>query len=154
MKASNVLMLVLIALALIAAGYLVATQVDIHFFMPEVAAERSVVVDNLFRFMLGVATVVFLLVEGALVYAVFRFRRREGDDSDGKLVHGSNLLEFIWLLIPAIIVAVISVYSYNVLTEIEQPSDQPLVIEVIARQFAFETRRHPRSNLHRRGYAD
>jgi cytochrome c oxidase subunit 2 len=131
-------MLVLITLVLVAAGYLVATQVDIRIFMPEVAAERSVVVDNLFRFMLGVATVIFLLVEGALVYAVFRFRRREGDESDGKPIHGSNLLEFLWLLIPAIIVAVISVYSYNVLTEIEQPSDDPLVVEVLARQFVFE----------------
>lgn len=138
MKASKVIILFLVALALVAAGYLVATQVDISFLMPEVAAERSVLVDDLFRFMLGVATVIFLLVEGALVYAVLRFRRREGDDSDGKPVHGNNMLEIIWLLIPAIIVAVISVYSYNVLTEIEQPSEEPLVVEVIARQFTFE----------------
>jgi cytochrome c oxidase subunit 2 len=137
-KASNVILLVFIALVLIAAGYLVATQVDVSFLMPEVAAERSVVVDNLFRFMLGVATVIFLLVEGALVYAVVRFRRREGDESDGKPTHGNNLLEFIWLLIPAIIVGVISVYSYNVLTEIERPADEPLVVEVVARQFVFE----------------
>lgn len=138
MKASNILLLVLISLALLAAGYLVATQVDTSFLMPAVAAERSVVVDNLFRFMLGVATVIFLLVEGALVYAVLRFRRRQGDTADGKPMHGNNLLEIIWLVIPAIIVAVISVYSYNVLTEIEQPGDQPLVVEVVARQFVFE----------------
>ena len=53
-------------------------------------------------------------------------------------MHGNNVLEMIWLLIPAIIVAVISVYSYNVLTEIEQPAEQPLVVEVVARQFVFE----------------
>jgi heme/copper-type cytochrome/quinol oxidase subunit 2 len=39
--------------------------------------------------LVGIATVIFLIVEGGLVYAVLRFRRRKGDDA-GDAYHGNN----------------------------------------------------------------
>jgi cytochrome c oxidase subunit 2 len=134
----TILTVIVISLVLITIGYLVATQVDLSALLPEQASSRSVVVDKLFRTLMGIATAIFLLVEGALVYAVIRFRKAPDDESDAVPIHGNNTLEIIWTFVPAVIVAVIGVYSYRVLTEIERPSEQPLVIEVVGRQFFWE----------------
>lgn len=138
MRERTILTVVVVALVLITIGYLVATQMDLSALMPAQASSRSVLVDRLFRILMGVAVVIFLLVEGALIYAVLRFRKPPEDESDAAPIHGSNTLEIIWTLIPAVIVAVIGVYSYRVLTEIERPSEQPLVVEVVGRQFFWE----------------
>ena len=90
----------IVGIGLIAAGFAVATQANV---MPPEASTRAVAVDQLFRILLGVSTVIFLLVEGALVFAVLRFRRRPGDDRPGPAIHGNTSLEILWTLIPAAI---------------------------------------------------
>jgi cytochrome c oxidase subunit 2 len=127
-------------------GFLVATRVDLSSLMPAQASAGSVLIDRLFNFMMGIAVVIFLLVEGALVYAVIRFRRRAGDDTEGPKIHGNNTLEVVWTLIPAIIVIVISIYSYRVLTQIEEPADSPLVVRVVGQQFIW-TFEYPESGV-------
>lgn len=131
----SILALILISFALLAVGYLAATQLDL---LPDLTAGRAVEVDSLFRIMIGIATVVFLVVEGALVYAIIRFRKREGEEGDGKPYHGNNTLEAIWTVIPAIIVIAIGLMSFNVLSSIERTDTDELVVEVIGKQFVWE----------------
>lgn len=138
MRERSIFGLIIVTIALIAVGYLTATQVDFSGWLPFQASSRAVLVDRLFRLMMGIAVVVFLLVEGALLFAVIRFRRKAGDESEGKPIHGNNTLEVIWTLIPAVVVAVIGIYAYQVLTTIERQEGKPLVVRVIARQFAWE----------------
>jgi cytochrome c oxidase subunit 2 len=145
-KERTILAIVILALILVTIGYLVATSLDLSWLMPFQASSRAVLVDDLFRFMIAIAVVIFLIVEGALVFAVLRFRRRPGDDSDAAPVHGNNTLEIVWTLIPAVIVAVISVYSYQVLNEVERPGEDPIVVEIIGRQFFWEFR-YPESGV-------
>jgi cytochrome c oxidase subunit 2 len=140
LKTRNTITFILIGIFLIIIGYLVATTIDVSAILPIQASSSAVQIDRLFRVMLGIATAIFLLVEGGLIYAIFRFRRKRDDTGDGAPLHGNTLLEIIWTIIPAIIVVVISLYSYQVLTEIERPGVKPLVIEVIGKQFAWEFR--------------
>lgn len=135
MRERTIFALTVLTLVLLAAGYWVGSTADL---MPFQASTRSVAVDGLFRILLGVATVIFLIVEGALVYAVLRFRRRAGDERDAAPVHGNTGLEVVWTLIPAVLVTGISVYSFMVLSDIERPRDDALVVEVTARQFSWE----------------
>ncbi len=137
MRERTIFVLIVVALLLLGLGYWSATNLDL---MPQQASTRAVVVDQLFRILLGVATVIFLLVEGALVFAILRFRARPDDVSDAEPYHGNNSLEIIWTLIPALIVLVIGVYSFRVLTQIERQPDSPMVVEVIGRQFSWEFR--------------
>ena len=51
---------------------------------------------------------VFILVEGALVYAIFRFRGRP-DDAEPRQIHGNTTVEIIWTAVPALILAAIAV---------------------------------------------
>jgi cytochrome c oxidase subunit II len=134
-KERNYLLVIFAALILLIGGYLAATQLHL---MPFQASTRAVTVDRLFQLLLGITAVIFLLVEGALVYAALRFRRRPDDDSDAMPVHGNNALEILWTLIPAAIVVFVGVYSVQVLQEIERPEDNTMVVEVIGRQFNWE----------------
>jgi cytochrome c oxidase subunit 2 len=136
-KERTVFTLVIITIVVLTAGYLVATNLNL---MPEAASSRAGSVDQLARILIGISTVIFLLVEGALIYAVFRFRKRAGDDSDAIPIHGNNTLEIVWTFIPAIIVIFIAFYSFQVLADIEKPASNELVVEVVGRQFLWQFR--------------
>jgi cytochrome c oxidase subunit 2 len=88
-----------------------------HGLLPTAATDEAVLVDGLFNTMMIVSTGIFLLVEGILIYAAFRYRRRAGDHEDGPPVEGNVPLEILWTAIPAIIVLGISVYSFDVYNE-------------------------------------
>lgn len=137
MRERSIFAIVIVSMLLLVLGYLAATQLNL---MPAEASTRAVAVDGLFRVMVGTATVIFVLVEGALVYAALRFRRREGDDADAKPIHGNTPLEAVWTAIPAMIVVAIGFYAYQTLTVIEKPASDPLVVEVIGRQFIWQFR--------------
>jgi len=89
-----------------------------HGLLPTAASDEAVLVDGLFNTMMVVSTGIFLLVEGILIYAAFRYRRRAGDNEDGPPVEGNVPLEILWTAIPAIIVLGISVYSFEVYNDI------------------------------------
>jgi cytochrome c oxidase subunit 2 len=82
--------------------------------MPEQASLQAPLVDNFFNAMLTIGTALFIVVEGAIVYFLFRFRRKAGDDTDGIPLEGNLPLEAFWTAIPAIIVIGIGVYSVDV----------------------------------------
>ncbi len=138
MNRGRILAIAAISIALIAIGVYVAVAVDVSGILPRPGAQRAELVDQLFRVMLGVSAVIFLVVEGGLVYAVLRFRRQPGDQEDGPPIHGNTALEIVWTLIPVVIVVSISLYSYQVLTKSELPGENPLVIEVVGRQFSWQ----------------
>ncbi len=85
-----------------------------HGLLPIAASEEATEIDGLFNFMMTIATGLFLLVEGVLVYSLIKFRRRKGDTTDGPPVEGNVPLEIVWTAIPTIIVFILAVYSFDV----------------------------------------
>jgi cytochrome c oxidase subunit II len=88
-----------------------------HGLLPEQASEQAPLVDNFFNVMVTIATALFLVVQGAIVLFVIRYRRRAGDDTDGVPIEGSVPLEILWTAIPSIIVVGIGAYSVEVYAE-------------------------------------
>ena len=83
--------------------------------MPKEASVQAGLIDTLFNSMMVVATVIFLGVQGMLIYSMIRFRRRgEGDDGDGVPLYGDPGLEIFWTAIPTVLVLWLSIYSFNV----------------------------------------
>jgi cytochrome c oxidase subunit II len=74
----------------------------------------------LFNALLWVMVAVFVLVEGALVYAAIRFRRRPGQGLPNQ-VHGNTPLEVTWTIIPTILILALGAWSVLTLFELEQP---------------------------------
>ncbi|MBE9115700.1 cytochrome c oxidase subunit II [Lusitaniella coriacea LEGE 07157] len=85
-----------------------------HGLLPIAASEEALQVDGIFNFMMTIATGLFLLIEGALIFMIFRFRRNEGDETDGPHIEGNVPLEIVWTAIPAVIVFMIAIYSFEV----------------------------------------
>ncbi len=85
-----------------------------HGLMPVAASTDAPLVDGLFDIMMTIGTGLFLLVQGALVYSFFKFRRKPGDDTDGPYIEGNIPLEILWTSIPAVIVLGIAVYSFDI----------------------------------------
>ncbi len=111
-KGSTVLWIAAGFLLLVFGGLLIAELTPLLF--PPQASAQAQQVDDLFKFLLAVGAAIFLLVQGVLVVAVVRFRARRGDRSDGAPMHGNTTLEVVWTLIPAVIVLVITIYSFQV----------------------------------------
>lgn len=88
-----------------------------HGLMPEQASEQAALVDGLFNVMMMIGTALFLVVEGAIVFFLIKYRRRAGDDTDGIPVDGNLPLEALWTAIPAILVIGVGIYSVQVFQE-------------------------------------
>ena len=83
----------------------------------------------LFNAVLVMGGIVFVGVEGFIVYAIVRYRRR--DDRLPTQVHGNNLVEVIWTAIPTVIVLILFVLSTFTLNSISAHSEHPgVTIEV------------------------
>lgn len=90
----------------------------------------------LYWIMFGVAVVVLAIVVGALIWSGIKFRERPGVAA--QQVHGNNLLELAWTVIPTIIVVTFSILSFQrllVLNDVDTGAD--MTIKVHARQWTF-----------------
>lgn len=85
-----------------------------HGLLPLAASNDAGDVDELFNFMMTIATGLFLLVEGVLVYSLIVFRRKKGDTTDGPPIEGNVPLEIVWTAIPTVIVFILSIYSFEI----------------------------------------
>ena len=92
---------------------------------PEPATEVGKDVFNLYVIVLILAGIVFVGVEGFILYAVFRYRRQPGDDVLPEQLHGNTTVEIIWTLIPTVIVFLLFGFSMATLGDVEARSETP-----------------------------
>ena len=85
-----------------------------HGLLPEAASGDAREIDDLFDLMMTITTGLFLLIQGVLIFAAIRFRKRPDDETDGPPVDGNVRLEVTWTAIPTVIVLILSVYSFEV----------------------------------------
>jgi cytochrome c oxidase subunit 2 len=98
-------------------------------------------VDKLFYIILWVTAFFFVLTEAILVYNLFRASANPGGKST--YTHGNHQLEFIWTLIPALILLFIAYTQISAWERIKYVSRMPRpdqVMEVNARQFEWRVR--------------
>ena len=97
-------------------------------------------VDDVFMTTVRWAILVFVVVEGFLLYAIIKFRGKP-DDPEPKQFHGSTVLEIVWTAIPAVILVLIAVPTIRVIFETAKtPDDGALVVEVVGHQWWWEFR--------------
>jgi cytochrome c oxidase subunit II len=94
-------------------------------------------IDQLLTVMIVLSSFVFSLVMVMLFYALWKFKAKPGDESDGEPLHGNTRLEVAWTVIPTIIVLFAGGYSWAVLNDIEEPAKNPLTVDVFSQQYAW-----------------
>lgn len=82
--------------------------------LPVQASAQAPLVDDFFNVMVTIGTALFLVVEGAILIFVIKYRQRPGDNTDGVPVEGNFSLEIFWTAIPSIIVIGLGIYSVEV----------------------------------------
>jgi cytochrome c oxidase subunit 2 len=103
---------------------------------PAASVERKPI-DDLLDVMIVVSCFVFAVVITMFGYAVWKFRAKPGDESDGEPIHGNTKLEIAWTVIPTIIVLFGGVYSWIVLDDIEAKADDRMPLNVTSQQFKW-----------------
>ena len=78
-------------------------------------------IDALYKIVFGIGIVIFLIVEGALLWSLFRYKAKRGDPEPVQ-IHGNAPLEIGWTLAAATIVVVISVVTFIYLGDIKNPA--------------------------------
>lgn len=97
-------------------------------------------IQGLYELIFWMAVVVFVGVEGFLVYSVLRFRRRREDELPAQ-VHGNTRLEVAWTVLPAVVLLIIAVPTIEtVFKNDEVPPTASQKVTVIGHQWWWEVR--------------
>jgi cytochrome c oxidase subunit 2 len=81
-------------------------------------------IDSLYKIALWIAIVIFVLVEGGLVYALWRFRARKG--AVAAQIRGNTRLELGWTVAAALILVALAVITFAKLSSIQDlPNSDP-----------------------------
>ncbi len=127
--------LVIIVVAAIIAGLLAARYNPL---LTHAASREGSEIDALFGHVFGVAVAILVIVEGSLIFVIVRFGIVARSEARGVPIRDYLPLEILWTAIPFMIVTWLAVRSYQVMVSIGTVSPQAYVVEVRARQFAWE----------------
>lgn len=103
----------------------------------DAASEEAAPIDTLFDVMVVLSCFVFAIVMVMFAYALWKFKAKPGDESDGKPIHGNTKLEIAWTVIPTIIVLFGAGYSWIVLDDIEARASDQLRLHVTGQQYKW-----------------
>jgi cytochrome c oxidase subunit II len=100
--------------------------------------DRSQSTKSLYDIVFYIAVVIFFLVEGLIVYSAFRYRRKPGDDELPPQIHGNNVVEIIWTVIPTAIVAFLFLMSWQTLNTVEAKTVSDIHVRAVAARFQWQ----------------
>ncbi|MGO9886859.1 MAG: cytochrome c oxidase subunit II [Solirubrobacteraceae bacterium] len=119
-----------------------AIAIPLALIIPWFPSKGSVQAGNirtLYDVLLITTIPIFVLVETVVLFSVWKFRMRPGqEDMDGPPIHGNTRLEVVWTAVPAILIVSLCGYAYSVLRTNEANKTNAMTVNVTTRQFAFE----------------
>jgi cytochrome c oxidase subunit 2 len=100
-------------------GHLVST---LAFFTPQSGGSSNAnQTDSLYKITLAIALVIFVLVEGGLLYTLLKFRARKG--AVPAQIRGNTRLEMGWTVGAAVILLALAIVTFAKLSSIQNPSN-------------------------------
>jgi cytochrome c oxidase subunit 2 len=127
----------MLILGLIASAGGIALALAIDWF-PKVGSRQAEDIDTLFDVLLIASVPIFVLVQSVVLFSVWRFRMRPGEElKDGAPIHGNTRLEVVWTAFPALLLVGLCAYAYTILGDIEDPKADSMVVNVTGEQFTW-----------------
>jgi cytochrome c oxidase subunit 2 len=105
--------------------------------VPNLASAEGQLVDQMFTLQIYVISFVFSLIVVLVLYSAVVFRRRPGDEGDGRYIKGNVPLETAWTLIPLAVVIGFGILGARDLSRITTGAQSDLIVEVTAFQFGW-----------------
>jgi cytochrome c oxidase subunit 2 len=115
---------------------------DLSIFNP--ASPPAEAIRSLFMLVLAITGVIFVLVEGVLIYSIVRFRRQAPTGVEPPQVYGSMPIEIAWTAAPFLISFVLALiltraeFAIRVDPSTPPPGSKPLYVTVIGHQWWWE----------------
>jgi len=108
--------------------------------LPESASEHGVEIDQLWFISMALIFVVGIITQWLLYFFTFKYRGRKGQRA--VFYADNDKLEFIWTIIPVIVLAGLIIYGLFTWTDIMNINDEddPMVVELYAYQFDWRAR--------------
>jgi cytochrome c oxidase subunit II len=104
-------------------------------------------IQNIYVLLFWLSVLVAVLVEGALIVTMIRYKQRPTDTGRPPQIHGNTALEIGWTIAPAVILVIITVPTLQLLFEMRgNPPRDALQVEAIGHQWWWEFR-YPDSNI-------
>jgi cytochrome c oxidase subunit 2 len=105
--------------------------------VPNLASAEGQLVNQMFTLQIYVISFVFSLIVVLVLYSAVVFRRRPGDEGDGRYIKGNVPLETAWTLIPLAVVIGFGILGARDLSRITTGAQGDLVVEVTGFQFGW-----------------
>jgi cytochrome c oxidase subunit 2 len=105
---------------------------------PIAVTSQGAEIRNLYTVVFLIAVAIFIVVEGLIIWTVIRYRRKPGDDTLPPQTHGNNIAEFVWTIVPTLIVIFLFVVSWQTLNAVDTSSaNAQTKIRAVAGQFQW-----------------
>ncbi|HSN75298.1 MAG TPA: cytochrome c oxidase subunit II [Anaerolineae bacterium] len=102
------------------------------------ASTQALVVDWLMDLHLGVIGILFALVMGVMLYSLYVFRRKPGDEGDGDHFEGNTKLEITWTVVPLLTVLIFGVIGAYTLQDVTAAQEDEMTVNVTAFSFGWQ----------------
>lgn len=102
------------------------------------ASTQALIVDGLLDMHLVIIGFLFALVMVFMLYSLFVFRRKPGDESDGDHFEGNTKLEITWTVLPLITVLIVGVIGALTLQEVTAAQEGEMTVNVTAFSFGWQ----------------
>jgi cytochrome c oxidase subunit II len=123
----------LVLVSAVASGPALAAK-DLN--MPVGVTELSKKIYDLHMLIFWVCVAIALVVFGAMIYSIVKFRKSQGAVADTQLTH-STRVEVIWTVIPVVILVAMAVPAAKTLIDIEDMRNTGLTIKVTGYQWKW-----------------
>lgn len=109
------------------------------YLLPIAASKHGVLTDNYLYLNFGLISVVFFITQFLLFWYLWKYRHKKGEKAYFYPV--DHKLEFIWTVIPSIVLMGLIVYGLKLWMNITQPAPaDAMVIEIYGKQFDWTAR--------------
>ena len=108
-------------------------------FPPIAVTSQGAQIRDLYTIVFLIAVAIFIVVEGLIIWTVIRYRRKPGDDTLPPQTHGNNIAEFVWTVVPTLIVIFMFIVSWQTLNAVDTSAPTPRhKIRAVAGQFQWQ----------------
>lgn len=115
--------------------------------LPAASSEHGADYDNLLLITMAVIMFVQVITQGLLHYFAFKYKGKKG--TKALFFADNDKLEFVWTIIPVIVLAGLIIYglfTWSDIMDIDE-EDDPIVIELYAKQFSWHARYAGKDNV-------
>ena len=115
--------------------------------LPAASSEHGAEYDNLLLITMAVIMFVQVITQGLLHYFAFKYKGKKGQKA--LFFADNDKLEFVWTIIPVIVLAGLIIYglfTWSDIMDIDE-EDDPIVIELYAKQFSWHARYAGKDNV-------